>query len=199
MEGPTAPLVADMTRAVDSSNAQIAFARSAASARSIAIPADVPAARQPAERSAPVTAPVTAPVAPARIVAPAASVPRAATVRSGGLDRDTRCLAQAVFHESRGEPLRGQRAVADVVVNRARSGRWGSDVCSVVDAPSQFSGRWHWRMPQVGVPEWDRAIEIAHDALSGVVGVSARLMNFRAASMGAGGGSPMRIGRHMFW
>lgn len=119
-------------------------------------------------------------------------------VRSG-LDSATRCVAMAVYHEARGEPMQGQRAVADVVVNRARSGRWGSGACSVVNAPHQFSNRWSWSNPVPGISSWDRAITIAHDALSGVVGVSSRLMNFRAASMGAGSRSFMRLGNHVFW
>jgi N-acetylmuramoyl-L-alanine amidase len=115
------------------------------------------------------------------------------------LDGDVRCVAQAVYHEARGESARGQRAVADVVMNRARSGRWGSGACAVVNAPRQFSNRWSWRAPQLGVAAWDQAISIARDAVAGAVGVSSRLMNFRAASMGAGGLGALRIGNHVFW
>jgi hypothetical protein len=135
-------------------------------------------------------------------VAPVVAAPRTTPVRvarGGDLDRDVRCLAQAVFHEARGEPLRGQRAVADVIMNRARSGRWGSGACAVVDAPSQFSNRWSWRTPQLGVDAWDRAIDIARDAVAGAVSVSGKLMNFRSAGMGAARSGAMRIGRHVFW
>lgn len=122
-----------------------------------------------------------------------------ATAQPASLDSSTKCVAMAIYHEARGEPIRGQRAVADVVMNRARSGRWGSNACSVVNAPSQFSNRWSWRSPVQGVAAWDRALEIARDAVSGAVGVSSRLMNFRAASMGAGSRSFMRLGNHVFW
>jgi hypothetical protein len=43
-----------------------------------------------------------------------------------------RCLANAVYFESRSEPVRGQMAVAQVVLNRAFSGFYPKDVCSVV-------------------------------------------------------------------
>jgi spore germination cell wall hydrolase CwlJ-like protein len=52
---------------------------------------------------------------------------------------DVDCLATAVWFESRGEALEGQLAVAQAVVNRARSGRWGDGVCGVIRAPRQFN------------------------------------------------------------
>lgn len=49
------------------------------------------------------------------------------------------CLALTVFHEARGEPVVGQQAVAQVVLNRARIR--GMSVCEVVLEKGQFS--WH--------------------------------------------------------
>jgi hypothetical protein len=43
-----------------------------------------------------------------------------------------RCLAQAVYFEARNEPVRGQTAVAQVVLNRVFSPYYPDDVCSVV-------------------------------------------------------------------
>ncbi|HEY1152386.1 MAG TPA: cell wall hydrolase [Pseudolabrys sp.] len=43
-----------------------------------------------------------------------------------------RCLANAVYFESRSEPVRGQMAVAQVVMNRVFSPFYPKDVCSVV-------------------------------------------------------------------
>ncbi len=66
-----------------------------------------------------------------------------ADVRQGGmpdvLDEETRCLAIAIYYESKGEPLDGQLAVAQVVLNRVEAGRFGDGICSVVTAPKQFS------------------------------------------------------------
>jgi len=42
------------------------------------------------------------------------------------------CLAQAIYHEARGESQAGQMAVANVIVNRARSGQYPSSLCGVV-------------------------------------------------------------------
>lgn len=43
-----------------------------------------------------------------------------------------RCLANAIYFEARSEPLRGQMAVAQVVMNRVFSGFYPNDVCAVV-------------------------------------------------------------------
>ena len=42
------------------------------------------------------------------------------------------CLANAVYFEARSEPVRGQMAVAQVVINRVFSGFYPKDVCGVV-------------------------------------------------------------------
>lgn len=48
------------------------------------------------------------------------------------LDADWECLAEAVYFEARGEPLKGQFAVAEVVLNRVDARGYPSDVCDVV-------------------------------------------------------------------
>lgn len=46
--------------------------------------------------------------------------------------RQRRCLATAIYFEARGEPVRGQLAVAQVVMNRVRSSLYPDTVCGVV-------------------------------------------------------------------
>lgn len=48
------------------------------------------------------------------------------------LDREQRCLAEAVYFEARSEPEEGQAAVAQVVLNRVKSGLYPTSVCGVV-------------------------------------------------------------------
>ncbi|WP_203309082.1 MULTISPECIES: cell wall hydrolase [Sphingomonas] len=50
-----------------------------------------------------------------------------------------RCLAGAIYFEAKGEPLAGQLAVANVIINRTKSGRFPSDVCAVVKQRGQFA------------------------------------------------------------
>ena len=47
-------------------------------------------------------------------------------------DKALRCLANAIYFEARSEPVRGQMAVAQVVLNRVFSTFYPDDVCSVV-------------------------------------------------------------------
>ena len=46
--------------------------------------------------------------------------------------KSLRCLANAVYFEARSEPIRGQMAVAQVVMNRVFSDFYPNDVCGVV-------------------------------------------------------------------
>lgn len=61
------------------------------------------------------------------------------------------CLALNIYHESRGEPLAGQHAVAQVTMNRA--GRDPNKVCDEVFKPKQFS----WANPLTSVKGKERA------------------------------------------
>ncbi len=54
-------------------------------------------------------------------------------------DAEGRCLATAVYFESKGEPLAGQLAVAQVMINRTQSGRFPETLCGVVKQSGQFS------------------------------------------------------------
>jgi Cell Wall Hydrolase len=49
-----------------------------------------------------------------------------------GYAKAERCLANAIYFEARSEPVRGQMAVAQVVINRAFSGFYPNDICGVV-------------------------------------------------------------------
>ncbi len=89
----------------------------------------------------------------------------AATPKPETIDPELRCLAQAVYFESRGESLAGQLAVAHVVINRAKSGRFPTTLCGVVHQPSQFSFVRRGKMPAVrNAGQWSNAIAIAQIA-----------------------------------
>jgi len=45
--------------------------------------------------------------------------------------KDRICLAEAIYYEARGEPIAGQIAVAQVVLNRTLGGSWPKSVCEV--------------------------------------------------------------------
>ena len=86
------------------------------------------------------------------------------------LDEQMKCLAGAVYFEARGEPLAGQLAVAEVIVNRAASSRFPASYCGVVLQRSQFSFVKHGHMPAIpaGAATWQRAKAIAQIAHRGL-------------------------------
>jgi spore germination cell wall hydrolase CwlJ-like protein len=49
------------------------------------------------------------------------------------------CMAQALYYEARGEGQNGQEAVAEVILQRVRSGSHPDTICGVVHEPRQFS------------------------------------------------------------
>ncbi len=81
-------------------------------------------------------------------------------------------LAKAVYFEARGEPLDGQRAVAEVILNRVDSPRFPSTVCAVVTQGSsrgcQFSYHCSGRSQAIREQAaYTRAMRVASSALAG--------------------------------
>jgi len=83
------------------------------------------------------------------------------------LSAEERCLAGAVYFESKGESLAGQLAVARVVMARANSGRFPTTLCGVVFQKSQFSFVRGGDMPPIatGSKHWRNAVAISKIAL----------------------------------
>jgi spore germination cell wall hydrolase CwlJ-like protein len=85
-----------------------------------------------------------------------------------------KCLANAVYFESRSEPVRGQIAVAQVVINRAFSGYYPDDICGVVYQNAHRHLSCQFTFACDGIPDivtepeqWERAKRIAHLTLDG--------------------------------
>jgi spore germination cell wall hydrolase CwlJ-like protein len=88
--------------------------------------------------------------------------------------KSEKCLAEAVYFESRGEVKRGQIAVAQVVMNRVFSGFYPNNVCGVVYQNShrkfacQFTFACDNTPDKIDEPDmWEQAKEIARDMLDG--------------------------------
>ena len=88
--------------------------------------------------------------------------------------KSEKCLAEAVYFEARGEAVRGQIAVAQVVMNRAFSGFYPTTVCGVVyqnkhrHMACQFTFACDNVADVVREPDmWDRASKIAKAMLDG--------------------------------
>ncbi len=81
-------------------------------------------------------------------------------------DAELNCLAIGVYYESKGEPLEGQLAVAEVILNRAKSGRFPASVCGVLTQRGQFSFVRGGRLPQppASARAWKTALAVAQVA-----------------------------------
>jgi spore germination cell wall hydrolase CwlJ-like protein len=85
-----------------------------------------------------------------------------------------KCLADAVYFEARGEAIRGQIAVAQVVMNRVFSGYYPRSVCGAVYQNAHRRLACQFTFACDGIPDtitephaWSRATRIARDVLDG--------------------------------
>jgi spore germination cell wall hydrolase CwlJ-like protein len=91
-----------------------------------------------------------------------------------GRAKAVKCLTEAIYFEARGEPVRGQIAVAQVVLNRVFSGYYPATVCGVVYQNSERHLACQFTFTCNGNPEvvrepdaWERATKIANESLDG--------------------------------
>ena len=54
------------------------------------------------------------------------------SLRMPKMNRELKCLSEALYFEARGEQIEGQIAVADVIINRKVSKRFPNTICGVV-------------------------------------------------------------------
>ncbi len=100
---------------------------------------------------------------------------RYSTIKNAELARNERmCMASAIYYESRSDPLSGQKAVAEVVLNRVASKHFPDSVCGVVYQGSERSTGCQFSFTCDGSLEtpvkgkaWSRSMRLADYALSG--------------------------------
>ena len=90
--------------------------------------------------------------------------------------REQKCLTEAVYFESRGEPVRGQQAVAQVVLNRVKNPAYPDTICGVVYQNKNLYNRCQFsfacdRIPDIvwSRPAWRIAEKVAEDVSYGRV------------------------------
>jgi len=92
-----------------------------------------------------------------------------------GLEKAEKCLAEAIYFEARGEAVRGQMAVAQVILNRVFSGKYPNSVCGVVYQNANGRRyRCQFTFACDGIPDvirepdmWERAKTISTEMLAG--------------------------------
>lgn len=113
-----------------------------------------------------------------------------------------RCLAGAIYFESRGEPLSGQLAVAEVILNRTKSRRFGGSVCDVITQKGQFSFVRGGVMPAApSNDDWRTAMAVAKVAMKDAWETDAsNALYFHHRSTGRAAGQRVAsIGNHVFF
>ena len=166
--------------------------------------ADAAIGAPPPAASAP-PAPAPAPVEPADRLAPRSLAELVADHASASTDdSEQECLAGAVYFESKGEPLRGQLSVAEVILNRTRSGRFPASVCGVVKQRGQFSFVRGGRIPAIARASlaWKRAVAIANIAREKLAdGGAPRALFFHARRVSPGWNLTRvaAVGNHIFY
>jgi spore germination cell wall hydrolase CwlJ-like protein len=119
-------------------------------------------------------------------------------------DAEIECLAGAIYFESKGEPLAGQLAVAEVVINRAKSGRYPTTLCGVIKQRGQFSFVRGGRLPAIpkDSPHWRKAVGVAQVAVNDLADSPAEnALAFHATYVSPGWRMKRvaRVGNHIFY
>ncbi len=86
-----------------------------------------------------------------------------------------RCLAEALYFDARGESVKGQFAVAEVILNRVESTRYPDTVCAVINQGTgrkyacQFTYTCDGRAEHIGEPKsYQNVGKIAQAVISGL-------------------------------
>jgi spore germination cell wall hydrolase CwlJ-like protein len=88
--------------------------------------------------------------------------------RASYTPKELDCMTRNIYYEAGVEEDLGKYAVAQVTLNRKKSGYWGKNICNVVYAKAQFSWTFvkarAWSTPKNAT--WDRSNKIAIDVLN---------------------------------
>lgn len=141
----------------------------------------------------------------------AANSPNMVREAALAVERETRCLTDAIYHEARSESEAGQMAVAEVVLNRVSSGHYADTICGVVYQGAdrvtgcQFSFTCDGSLKAAIEPAaWAQAERVAKDVILGhrrnlVGGATHYHADYVDPEWAQSYGRTTRIGRHIFY
>jgi len=123
-----------------------------------------------------------------------------------------RCLSEALYYEARGEGVEGEKAVAEVIFHRMRTGNYGDSICAVVyegagHTGCQFSFTCNGDLKQPKVARsWMRAQQLAAKILTGeerLKDVTEGAISYHAVSVSPDWANylqrTVQIGNHIFY
>jgi spore germination cell wall hydrolase CwlJ-like protein len=129
-------------------------------------------------------------------------------------DSEIKCLATAIYFEARGEGVRGEEAVAQVILNRVKNPAYPKTICGVVYQNAKSYHHCQFSFACDGVSDtvaekaaWREALRIAHRILTGgdddivaEIGDSTSYHNTDVAPQWANRMQRVdRIGHHVFY
>ncbi|MCG6857026.1 MAG: cell wall hydrolase [Salaquimonas sp.] len=89
-------------------------------------------------------------------------------------DRDQNCLTAGIYFEARGESVRGQAAVAQVILNRVKNPAYPNDICAVVYQNKKWRNRCQFSFACDGIRDrvrdrksWELASYVARETTEG--------------------------------
>jgi N-acetylmuramoyl-L-alanine amidase len=116
------------------------------------------------------------------------------------------CMAQALYYEARGEGQNGQEAVAEVILQRVKSGGHPDTICGVVREPRQFSFLTDGSTKRELDPDaWQSAKELATRIVRGelVTSLTRRALFYHQVDIQPAWAGEMvrtvKIGNHIFY
>ncbi len=88
--------------------------------------------------------------------------PMEATLSSSGYtSNDLDCLSEALYFEARGTTVAGERAVGEVILNRAADTRFPASVCGVVDQRYNGSCQFSYRCDSIPNDQFSEPASLA--------------------------------------
>ena len=85
--------------------------------------------------------------------------------------KELHCLTEAIYFESKNESLKGQKAVAHVIVNRTKNSKFPTTVCKVINekhnSTCQFSYKCEGKKPLKNKEDLEVAADVARSVLEG--------------------------------
>ena len=149
-----------------------------------------------------------------RAAAPSSRVESPVELAAAQFGRDQYCLAEAMYHEARSEGVQGEKAVAEVILQRVRSRHYPNTICGVVyegtqrgDRLCQFSYACDGSMGKAIEPgAWERSRRLASRIMAGttkLVGQTNRAIAYHTVEVLPVWASGMlrtgQIGNHIFY
>lgn len=127
-------------------------------------------------------------------------------------DKEQKCLAEGVYFEARGESVKGQAAVAQVILNRVRNPHYPDSICGVVYQNEDWRNRCQFSFACDRIPDivtsprhWKTAKEIAMAVTAGKIWFKdvGSATHYHATYVRPAWGPTMKrvekIGKHIFY